>query len=146
MFALVLAAGGFAAWSSPTVREELANSFTRQDKPLVELYFIELPSSSGGKLRAQVAVTPHGDVPPAGPSSRERAAGAPKAAPGTFVLKTEAGRGGKTLATGWVTVRAADGRPGVVDVAVPEAKNADTLRVTVTGRSEYIVGRLESDG
>jgi hypothetical protein len=134
------------AWSTPAVREELAKSFTRQDSPYVELYFIELPFRVGEKLQAQVAFTPHGEVRSAGPSAKERADGAPRPGPDTFVLKAEADRDGELLATGWATVRAVDGRASVMDIAVPEAEDADALRVSVAGRSEYIVGHLETAG
>ncbi|GAA4819568.1 hypothetical protein [Streptomyces ziwulingensis] len=139
-----LAAAVVAACSTPVVREELARSFTRQDRPYVELYFIELPFPAGSKLQARVALTPHGRPASAGPSAEERAAGAPRQTSGTFVLKAEADRNGEPLATGWATVRNADGQAKVVDISVPGVEDADALRVSVAGRSEYVVGHLEN--
>ncbi|WP_435283666.1 hypothetical protein [Streptomyces koelreuteriae] len=135
-----------AAVVVPEVREELARSFTRQDRPYAELYFIELPSQAGTRLRARVAFTPHGAMPAAEPSAKDRAEGAPRPGPDSFVLKAEAARDGEHLATGWARVRAVDGRAGVVDMTVPGAGDADELRVSVAGRPEYIVGHLDTNG
>lgn len=148
LVAVAVVAAVVAAWSTPAVREELTKSFTRQDRPYLELYFIELPAYAGDNLEAQVAFTPHGDVESTGPSAKERAKGAPQAGADTFVLKAEADRNGKLLATGWATVRPVGGRASVVDVDVelPKGKEADALRVSVAGRSEYIVGHLEASG
>lgn len=146
LLAVAACAALVAAWSVPAVRAELAKSFTRQDSPYLELYFIELPSYAGEKLQAQVAFTPHGAVSSAGPSTKERAAGAPEPGPDTFVLKAEADRAGEPLATGWATVRAVDGRASVVKISVPRAEDADALRVSVVGRSEYVLGHLETTG
>ncbi|MFI7500464.1 hypothetical protein ACIBVL_18560 [Streptomyces sp. NPDC049687] len=144
--AVALVAALITAWSVPAVREELAKSFTRQDRPYLELYFIELPSYAGTKLQAQVAFTSHGALSSPGPSAKEREDGAPQPGPGTFVLKAEADRDGKPIATGWATVRAVSGKASVVQVSVPKAEGADALRISVAGRSEYVLGHLESAG
>ncbi|MCX4538323.1 hypothetical protein [Streptomyces sp. NBC_01669] len=148
LVAIAVIAAVVAAWSTPAVREELAKSFTRQDRPYLELYFIELPSYVGDQVEAKVAFTPHGGVRSAGPSAKERAEGAPRPASDTFVLKAEADRDGELLGTGWATVRAVDGQAKVVnvDVALPKGEDADALRVSVAGRSEYVVGHLETAG
>jgi hypothetical protein len=64
------------------------------------------------------------------------------------VLKAEADRDGERLATGWATVRAVAGKASVVevDVDLPKGEDADALRVSVAGRSEYVVGHLETTG
>jgi hypothetical protein len=142
--AVALAAAVAAAYSTPAIRTELARSFTRQDRPYLELYFTELPFLAGSKLQARVALTAHGGPASAGPSAEDLSEGAPRQASGSFVLKAEADRDGEPVATGWATVRAVDGQAEVVDVAVPGAQDADTLRVSVAGRSEYVVGHLET--
>ncbi|MEU4653073.1 hypothetical protein AB0G32_03825 [Streptomyces sp. NPDC023723] len=144
LVAVALAAAVIAACSTPAVRTELARSFTRQDRPYLELYFTELPFLAGSKLQAQLALTAHGGPTADGPTAAELADGAPRQVSGSFVLKAEADRDGEPLATGWATVRAVDGQAQVVDVAVPGAQDADALRVSVAGRSEYVVGHLET--
>ncbi|MDQ1047872.1 hypothetical protein [Streptomyces sp. V4I2] len=148
LVAVAVVAAVVVAWSTPAVRTELTKSFTRQDRPYLELYFIELPSYVGDRVKAQVAFTPHGGVRSTGPSAKERAAGAPRPGTDTFVLKAEADRDGEPLATGWATVRAVDGKASVVnmDVDLPKGEDADALRVSVAGRSEYVVGHLETTG
>ncbi|MFC8449242.1 hypothetical protein [Kitasatospora sp. NPDC057223] len=122
--ALVL---GVVAWSVPSTRKVLLESFTERPRPYAELFFTSSPSFEGATVLVPLAVTDHGE-----------------GAKGYQIKVTLESPTGAAVATTTVKLEAHFGAPVPVVAKLPATGDVAMLRVALVGHPQTLHFRFGS--